>query len=367
MAGNVVLFVDDDENILNSIKRAVFAEEFAKEVTEKCTVLFANSAAEALKLMKKHEISVIVTDMMMPEMDGLSLLKETKLLYPMTIRIVLSGHTQLSQVLAAVNHGDIFRFITKPWSMEADLFSVVRQGIEYYNLRHDKQDLERSLQQRNNAYKNMLRTLEGKFSDNQGNLGYLKNFLITILDGLDNEFTSKDATGKSKGLLKLQLVKEIADDYFRTIPVVLEEFVFQDIVEQLNRYLTENNDNKRYDIKIAQSSIKCFGNFKLLVMILLTAAKILCRLGGNQTFTHSITSHVYPDKGIIRISNVIEFGYVDGGKFIIDAEELLSHANLEFYTGLLGQIGQPHEFDVAYTYINQNTSLIAISAEFIIG
>lgn len=102
-------------------------------------------------------------------------------------------------------------------------------------------------------------------------------------------------------------------------------------------------------------------------MILLTIAKIVCRLGGNQTFKHLITSQVYQDKGVVRISNVVEFGYVDGGKVLIDAEELLSHANLDFYTGLLAQIGKPYEFDVAYTYVNQNTSLIAISTEFILG
>lgn len=99
-------------------------------------------------------------------------------------------------------------------------------------------------------------------------------------------------------------------------------------------------------------------------MILLTAAKIVCRLGGSRTFKHSIKSQAYQDKGVVRISNVVELGYVDMTKVLIDTEELLSHANLEFYTALLAQIGQPYEFDVAYTYINPNISLIAISAEF---
>jgi len=317
--------------------------------------------------MKKHEISVLITDMIMPEMDGLSLLKEATLLYPMTVRMILSGHTQLSQVLAAINQGDIFRFITKPWNMEADLLFAVQQGIEYYNLRRDKQELERSLQQRNIAYKKMLHTLEEKFSKNQGNVGYLKKFLLIILTGLEDEFTNKEAVANSKGLLKLQLVREITMDYFQTIPVVMEEFVLQDIVGHLNKHLIETNTNKRYHIEVGQTIIKCFGNFKLFIMILLTIAKILCRLGGNQTFRHLITWQVYQDKSTVRISNVIEFGYVDGGKVLIDTEELLSRTNLEFYTGLLAQIGQPYEFDVAYTYINQNTSLIAISAEFILG
>lgn len=359
MGENVVLFVDDENNILNAIKSAVFAEDF--------TALFANSAVEALKLMEIHEISVLVTDMTMPEMDGLSLLKETKMLYPRTIRIILSGQTELSEVLDAINQGDIFRFISKPWKMEADLLSTVRQGIEYYNLRRDKQELERSLRQRNSAYKNMLRTLEKKGLDKQGNLIDLKKFLFIIINALEKEFTNKDVAVNSKGLLKLQLVREITQDYFQTVPVVLEEFTLQDIVEGLNKFLRENNGHERYQIKVDHAQLKCFGNFKLLMMILLTVAKIVCRLSGTQTFEHLITSHIYQDKGVVRLSNVLKFGYVDGAKIVIDAEELLSKDNLEFYTALLAQIGQPDEFDIAFTYINQNTSLIAISAEFNLG
>lgn len=358
MVKNVVLFVDDEDNILTALKRALFAETF--------TTLFANSGAEALKLMKKQEISVLVTDMMMPEMDGLSLLKEVKLLYPGTIRIILSGHTQLSQVLAAINQGDIFRFVTKPWNTETDLLPVVRQGIEYYNLRREKQELERSLHHKNIAYKKMLRALEEKFSNKQGNLDYLKKFLVLMINGLESEFTNKNAVANVKGLLKLQLVRELTKDYFETIPVILEDFILQDIVDHLNMYLTELDAKQRYHIKVDNAGIKCFGNFQLLLMILRTMAKIVCRLGSKQTFKHLLTSQIYQDKGVVRISNVVEFGYVDGGKVVIDTEELLSHTNLEFYTALLAQIGLPYEVDVAYTYVNQNTSLIAISSEFIL-
>jgi len=356
MVKNLILFVDDEANILKSIRRAVIDEDFA--------ALFANSAAEALKLMEIHEISVLVTDMMMPERDGLSLLKEVKIIHPMTIRIILSGDTELSRVLAAINQGDIFRFIPKPWSMESDLLLVIRQGIEYYNLRREKHELERSLHQRNAAYKKMLRTLEAKFHKTQCNVGYLKKFLLIIVNGLEHEFVNIDTSANSKGLLKLHLVREITNDYFQTIPVVLEEFALQDIAGYLTQYLIENDDHQRYHIKVDNADIKCFGNFKLLLMIILTIAKIVCRLGGNETFKHLITSQVYQDKSVVRISNVVEFGYVDGAKVLIDAEELLSHANLEFYTALLAQIGQTYGFDVAYTYVNQNTSLIAISAEF---
>lgn len=87
---NTVLFVDDEIHILSSIRRATMDESFE--------ALFASSGQEALQIFEKKEISVIVTDMRMPGMDGLALLKIVKEKYPQTVRIVLSGYTQLSQV-----------------------------------------------------------------------------------------------------------------------------------------------------------------------------------------------------------------------------------------------------------------------------
>lgn len=213
----------------------------------------------------------------------------------------------------------------------------------------------------------MLRTLEEKFHRKQCNFNYLEKFMIMIADSLEKEFTNKDTTVNFNGLLKLEMVKDITMNYFQTIPVVLEEFLLQDIVKYLNKYLTENHGHEGYQIKADNANIKCFGNVKSFRMILLAIIKIVSRLGGNKKFKHVITSHIYQEKGVVRINNVIEFGYVDISKVAIDAEELLSHSNLDFYTGVLAQLGQPYGFEVAYTYVNQNISLIAISGEFSIG
>lgn len=358
MGKNIILFVDDEENILHAIRRAVISEDF--------TALFANSGAEALELMGKNEISVLVTDMMMPQMNGLSLLKEVKRLYPMTMRVILSGHTQMSEMIAAINEGDIFRFIPKPWNLEIDLLPVIRQAIEYYNLRRDKEILEKSLHQKNLVYKNMLRTLEEKFYKKQWNFNYLQNVMLLMISDLEKELMDKDITSKVKSILKLELLKKITTDYFQTIPVTLEEFTLQDIEKSLNNCLTKENFHKQYKIKNDNAVIKGVGNFKLFLMILLQMIKILCRLGEYKTFKHVITSQIYQEKEIVRINNVIEFGYVDISKVAIDSEELLSHSNLEFYTRLLTQLGQPHGFDATYTYVNQNISLITISGEFTI-
>lgn len=101
-----ILFVDDEENVLNSLRRFLSREEYK--------VHFANSGENALELMAKIPIQVIVTDQRMPEMDGLQLLDIVKKRYPETIRLMLSAIRDLQQVIEAVNSGEIYRFISKP-------------------------------------------------------------------------------------------------------------------------------------------------------------------------------------------------------------------------------------------------------------
>ena len=108
--GYSVLFVDDEVNILNALRRGLIDEEY--------TCYFAISGQQALRIMEAEKIAVIVTDMRMPGMDGLALLKEVAAKWPLTVKIVLSGFTQLQQILATINQVDIFKFITKPWKLE---------------------------------------------------------------------------------------------------------------------------------------------------------------------------------------------------------------------------------------------------------
>ncbi|WP_346354846.1 response regulator [Azotosporobacter soli] len=156
MAKNIVLFVDDEVNILSSIRRAVIDEDY--------DALFACSGQEALEQLAKHEVSVMVTDMRMPGMDGLTLLKKVKENYPDIIKLVLSGYTQITQVLATVNEGDIHKFITKPWKMDEDLLMAVRKSLEYYNLKKERVALELALEQRNQAYQKVLKSMEEKMT-----------------------------------------------------------------------------------------------------------------------------------------------------------------------------------------------------------
>jgi two-component system response regulator HupR/HoxA len=124
MEKRTVLFVDDEEKVLASLRRGLLDEPYE--------TLFANSGKEALEILDQKPVHVIVTDMRMPEMGGLQLLMAVKEKYPTIIRMVLSGYTQVSTLLTAINQGEIYRFITKPWKLEEDFKPAVRKAVEYY-------------------------------------------------------------------------------------------------------------------------------------------------------------------------------------------------------------------------------------------
>ncbi len=128
MENRTVLFVDDEEKLLHSLKRGFLDEPY--------NTLFANSGKEALEILEKKEVHVLVTDMRMPEMDGLELLKIVKERYPDIIRMVLSGYTQVSTLLTAINQGEIYKYITKPWKLEEEFKPSIREAIEFYETKN---------------------------------------------------------------------------------------------------------------------------------------------------------------------------------------------------------------------------------------
>ena len=102
-----VLLLDDEENILRALARVLRRDGYK--------ILMATRAQDAFELLAKHDVQVILSDQRMPEMNGTEFLSRVKDLYPDTIRIVLSGYTDLKSVTDAINKGAIYKFLTKPW------------------------------------------------------------------------------------------------------------------------------------------------------------------------------------------------------------------------------------------------------------
>lgn len=124
-ANTRVLFVDDNENILNSMSRQ-FRKLFAVQT---CT-----SPQKALELIKSSKpFAVVVSDMKMPEMDGIDFLSELKKIAPKTNRVMLTGNADQNVAISAVNEGEIFQFLRKPCD-PATLQQVLQAGIDRFNL-----------------------------------------------------------------------------------------------------------------------------------------------------------------------------------------------------------------------------------------
>jgi DNA-binding NtrC family response regulator len=120
--------VDDDEIVLRSLERGLLDE------SELFDQLFAKSGQEALEILQKEQVHVIVTDMSMPGMDGPELLKIVREKYPQIVMILLSGYTEMPALLEEFNQGEIFEFVPKPWKLEKDLKKIILKAIEHYNL-----------------------------------------------------------------------------------------------------------------------------------------------------------------------------------------------------------------------------------------
>lgn len=121
---NQVLLVDDEFNILNSYRRNL------RGILD---FDVAESGQRALELMAKHTYSAIVTDMQMPEMNGIEFLKQAKKLSPDTVRLMLTGNADQQTAIDAVNIGDIFRFLNKPCSTDL-LIKAIEDAYHQYNL-----------------------------------------------------------------------------------------------------------------------------------------------------------------------------------------------------------------------------------------
>ncbi len=139
MEQRTVLFVDDEANTLNALKRVL--------LDEPNEAIFADSGKEALEMLRAKQVHVILSDMRMPEMPGLELIKIVKKENPYIIRLLFSAYTDIHTLLAAINQGQIFRFITKPWGHDDELRMIIRQAIEYYDLHSEYEMLMHFVEQ----------------------------------------------------------------------------------------------------------------------------------------------------------------------------------------------------------------------------
>lgn len=148
-----LLFIDDEANILSSLKRLFRPHGYQ--------ILTAEGGAAGLALLEQEPVDVVICDMRMPGMSGAEVLEQVRLKSPETARILLTGHADISSTIDAINRGEIYRYIAKPWNDE-EILLTVRDALERKLLKAEKLRLEALTQRQNEELKDLNASLEEK-------------------------------------------------------------------------------------------------------------------------------------------------------------------------------------------------------------
>jgi len=142
-----VLYVDDEVGNLTAFK-AAFRREF--------NIYTAESANEGKKILKENDIEIILSDQRMPGMTGVDFFESIISDFPDAIRILITGYSDIDAVIEAINKGQVYKYISKPWN-NSELIITINKAYEVFSLRKENKVLTKSLLQANSQLEFMLR------------------------------------------------------------------------------------------------------------------------------------------------------------------------------------------------------------------
>ena len=170
MHDHTVLFVDDEVNILKALQRLLRNEPM--------NVLTASRPEQAIELIEREQVKVVVTDQRMPEMSGVDMLSTIRERNPSIVRMMLTGYTEMNIAVEAINRGEIFRLITKPWN-DDELKATLRQACDHYDLKREIKRLNQVTREQNFKLQDMNKNLEAKVRERTQQLAEKNNDLRT--------------------------------------------------------------------------------------------------------------------------------------------------------------------------------------------
>ena len=214
-----ILLVDDEPNVLNALRRVFRQENYI--------ILAAGNGREALNLLEKEPCQLMISDYMMPEINGADLLKRVKEKYPEMIRIMLTGHADTGAVMGAIKEGAVYKFILKPWN-DDDLRVTVGLALEQYDLIQKN----RALTKINFQKSKELNALSKLAVTNRSQLAILLHKRNLLNDKQAQELYRVQQTRKEpmikllleKGWVSEQKIREILRKEFLVEDVSLAEF-----------------------------------------------------------------------------------------------------------------------------------------------
>jgi len=171
-----LLFVDDEPSILSALRRLFRPHGYR--------IVMAESGAAGLEILEHEAVDLVISDMRMPEMDGATFLKHVRQRWPQVMRILLTGYADITSTVAAINEGEIYRYISKPWD-DNEIVLVVREALERRRLEEENRRLSALTLRQNEELKELNTGLEQKVSERTAEvraaLNELKKTFITTV------------------------------------------------------------------------------------------------------------------------------------------------------------------------------------------
>lgn len=178
-ACSTILLVDDEPSILSALRRLF------RPLGHR--ILMAESGAAALDLVADDPVDLVISDMRMPQMDGAQFLQKMRALQPDAIRILLTGYADIHSTIAAINGGEIHRYIAKPWD-DNDIVLVVREALARRHLEARNRQLAAVVQRQNEELLGLNAGLEARVQQRTAEIGQINDMLNVAYDELKSNF-----------------------------------------------------------------------------------------------------------------------------------------------------------------------------------
>ena len=228
-----ILCVDDEKNVLKALLRLFMDEDYE--------ILTAESGEEGLRILDDEApVQLIISDYRMPGMNGVDFLKQVYERRPETIRIVLSGYADTGAIVAAINEGQIYKFIPKPWN-DDDLKVTINKALETYFLARENRQLSDQLRKTNEELQILNSNLENLVDDRTAELTFKNRVLLRsqqILDalpvgviGIDSQQNLVQCNSFGHRLLEADTSELLSRNFKKVLPEGLVTFI-SDLMEK---------------------------------------------------------------------------------------------------------------------------------------
>ncbi|KAF1010697.1 MAG: putative cyclic di-GMP phosphodiesterase [Pseudomonas fluorescens] len=177
----VVLLIDAHEDVLEQLRGLLALEPFE--------LLSASGGAQALQILANQPVDLVMSAARLTDMDGATLLADIHRAYPHTVRILLTGETDLTLIIKAVNEGQIYRYLRKPWDDE-ELLQALRQSLAHQHSERERWRLEHLIRQQNEALKQLNATLEKRVAARTAELQQTADMLDLAYEELKRSYAT---------------------------------------------------------------------------------------------------------------------------------------------------------------------------------